>query len=336
LVNFYSLEPWAGPRLYYFLKFSEELTTLGPLSLVKTSAQASCPTQLSQATLSVLSSGSQEALISTKQEWLALRKDALAPFESIELQLNDRSSQTACTVRIEASQISKHLSETLPVIVFSESKHLFSGHQFSVKENFLVASLRYRVEASTRLSQFSVDGDSTLAPVIGALGSVWTNRAGQLGADLHIQHSMQSFPKNVYFSEWAVLLTSRLNGNLKNSGFEFRPSLGIKQRLLLSENGFELPEEARSISLLVAGATFDVEFWDRWMARAGVQYGLKELQKLQASQKDWKFWSANISLGYRLRPELRLTFESGLKNYSRSSLSLRELDFLGCGVELDF
>jgi len=347
-LSFKTLEAWKAPRLYSFFQITPDLSAIRSLP-AKGGASLSVPFQrlgeackgdLRGGDRKVISSADQEVLLSLDGSWIALRatgKGANPEIENFDIEVSSKSQPGACLLRVNWKSLrSTQRNLLIPSIVFSSAEHRFSGYAVRVKEDFLVASVRYRIEASTRLRSLSLDPDNVFVPVLGARGNFWINRLGYLGADFQIMQSVSSFPKDLSNAEWAFALSSRIYAGLWGATLTFRPHLGIRQQLLLSEEDVSLPDNSRSISMLQGGLAVDIEFADRWLLRGRGEMGFKEFEKASQSLEDWAYWSAEAAVGYRLRPELRLLLETGLHQYTRAADQIRKLDLISCGIEMDF
>jgi hypothetical protein len=349
-VNFKTFEAWHSPRFYFFFKISENLSSMTSLGNSKSTTveipfrkiSAACPLSLNPQNLRVTTSSLQEVLLSSDRRWLALRvkddsSDLPSLLDKLVLELSVPGNPEPCALKLDTISLREDSRQSLmPSIVFSGIEHRFSDQEFRISEDFLVAAIRYRVEASTGLRRVSAENVAVSAAMLGARASFWSNRLGFLGADLQVLQSIKTFPRDLSNAEWAFALSSRIHWARRGLSVSLKPFLGMRQLLLLSEVDVPLPQGSRSVSLLQAGASFDVEFAERWLLRGRGEYGFKEFDRLDTATVDWKSQSFEAALGYRLKAELRLLLEAGVHDISRAAEAIRKLDLVRLGVEMDF
>jgi hypothetical protein len=345
-VQFKTFEAWSSPRLYYFFRIADDLESVSSLPdsknvSIKIPFQKMndfCQDRLEHRSLRIITRPEQEVLLSSDRRWIALRvaenkSSSLPDLQDIHLEFYS----SACVLRLSWNTLSASARERLiPRIVFSEAEHHFSGQNFRVREDFLVSSVRYRVEAASTLRRITVPDASVWMPMLDARASLWSNRLGYLGVDFGIRQSMSSFPRVLVNSEWNFALISHFHWHALGWAWILKPHIGLRQQLLLNEAELPIPQGSRSISMFQVGASLDMEFARRWLLRSRAELGFKEFEKIASSSNDWAYVLLEGALGYRLTSELRFLGEAGFQRYSRKSESIQKLNVMRLGIEMDF
>lgn len=345
---FRTLNLWSTPRLYLFFQVDLENRQLvypgrerRPIAL---RASESCPAQLSHADLRVRHGARTEVLLSEDGKWVAIQMNGdLAnsgqgfDLPDFTIYLRSLAITASCEFMVDESSVSSFMQTApLPALLFSDESHQVAGRSFAVREDFLLSLIRFRVHASTRLRSVSFDSTRIFMPMLGAEGQVWMNKYGKIGLNFDIRQSLQSFPNNLFNSEWGILIGPRVSFNTQSFFFMLQPLIGIRQQLLLGDVDLTLPDSARSVSTWVAGARFDFEFAKRWLLRGDGLYSLKEYEKSSTARNNWQYMKLGGALGYRLRPELRLLGEAALETLTLDGYKVTKLDLFSFAVELDF
>lgn len=350
-VEFKTLEPWKAPRLYYFFKISSDLSKLVSLSnskgqvislpLKALDSETKCPNWSNIKQLKAVSSAQQEVLISNNMSWLAIRVIELengkySGLQDFSIELKNGSG--SCTYTAQLNSIKGRQEQSLiPNIVFSSSEHRFSNYKVQIKEDFLVAMIRYRIEASTRFRKIGIADQSAISAVLAARGSFWVNGYGNLGSDFQILQSIYTFNNEMSLSEWAFSINSSLFLNLGRASLILKPHLGFRQQLLLgSEENEAFTLSSRSISMFHVGGSLDLELGSRYLVRGRGELGIKEFEKVAPTDPEWRYILMSGALGYRLRPELRLLIENTIHIYKLNTQKINKLDFISFGIEMDF
>lgn len=345
---FRTLNLWSTPRLYLFFQVNLEKRQLiypgrerTPIAL---KSSESCPAELSHADLRIRHGARTEVLLSDDGKWVAIQMSGdLANsgqgfnLPNFTIYLRSLAITATCEFEVDESSVRSFMQTApLPALLFSDESHQVAGRSFAVREDFLLSLVRFRVHASTRLRSVSFDATRVFMPMLGAEGQMWMNKYGKLGLNFDIRQSFQSFPVNLFNSEWGILLGPRISFNTQSLFFLLQPLIGVRQQLLLGDVNLTLSDEARSVSTWVAGARFDFEFSKRWLLRGEGLYSLKEYEKSSAARSSWQYLKLGGAVGFRLRPELRLLGEAAFETLTLDAYRVTKLDLFSFAVELDF
>jgi len=345
-IRFKTYQTWTEPRLYYFFQTDLRLKQLIPagtragqglpLQAVDKNG-ANCDVTREVQGIRVFSGEGQELLVSEKESWIAARFDAARPFLNFHIEFLFEGSSDFCVMRTNWNGMDPKIrTRVLPILIFAENTpHTHGGRSVTIREDILLSSLRYRVEVGGYLRMLSIPEGRAWAPIMQAKGQLSSHRFGRMSADLELARSLTSFPFSIAGLEWVGRVGPELLLTWKSSTLIIRPVVGMRQLSLLVDETVVLPSSTDTLTHLLGGLDVDYEWGERMLVRGGFEYGFLRLDE-GLSATPWRYMNFGASLGYRLRPEMRILLGGGMRSYSQGAEGIALSDVLRANLELDF